>query len=42
MQVAQQVANSSNLVSIMTVAPQTIVAPVSYTIQNLAPFDQPM
>ena len=39
---AKRVANSSALPSIMVTAPQTIVAPIYYTIDNLIPFDQPV
>ncbi len=42
MQVSQRLANSTNLASILTTSPQTIAAPVLFTIQNLRPFDQTM
>lgn len=42
MQTAQRLANSSALPSIMATSPQTIVAPIYYTINNLIPFDQPV
>ncbi|KAF8965752.1 hypothetical protein BDZ97DRAFT_1810828 [Flammula alnicola] len=42
MQTAHQVANSSNLASLLTTSPQTVTAPISYTIVNLAPFDIPV
>jgi hypothetical protein len=41
-QVAQSAANSPSLSSILATSPQTIVSPVSYTINNLVPFDQPV
>ncbi|KDR66503.1 hypothetical protein GALMADRAFT_80808 [Galerina marginata CBS 339.88] len=41
-QTAQKVANSTNLASILTTSPQTVTAPISYQIQNLAPFDIPV
>lgn len=33
---------ASNLPALMATSPQTIVAPVSYTIVNLIPFNQPV
>jgi hypothetical protein len=39
---AQQVAVDENIVSILSNSPQTIVQPVSYTIDNLLPFHQPV
>ncbi|PPQ93065.1 hypothetical protein CVT25_011941 [Psilocybe cyanescens] len=41
-QTAQQIANSTNLSSLLTISPQTLVTPVSYQIQNLAPFNVPL
>ena len=41
-QVAQRASTLSTLTSILTTSPQTIVAPVSYRINNLAPFDMPL
>ncbi|KAF9540263.1 hypothetical protein CPC08DRAFT_650973 [Agrocybe pediades] len=41
-QTAQQAANSTNLPSVLTISPQTIVTPVSYQIVNLRPFDIPV
>lgn len=41
-QTAKNAANSPNLASILSTSPQTIVQPVSYTINNLIPFDQPV
>ena len=41
-QVAQRASSLSTLTSILTTSPQTIVAPVSYQIDNLAPFDMPV
>ncbi|KAK7047305.1 hypothetical protein VNI00_006536 [Paramarasmius palmivorus] len=41
-QQAQQVASASNLQAILTNAPQIITRPISYTINNLRPFDIPV
>jgi hypothetical protein len=41
-ELAKMLANSSSLSSILTNAPQTISTPISYTVRNLAPFDQPI
>ncbi|KAF6761280.1 hypothetical protein DFP72DRAFT_1090248 [Ephemerocybe angulata] len=41
-QTAKNAANSPILASILSASPQTIVQPVSYTINNLIPFDQPV
>ena len=41
-QVAQRASSLSTLTSILTTSPQTIVLPVSYRIDNLAPFDMPV
>ncbi|TEB38305.1 hypothetical protein FA13DRAFT_1786108 [Coprinellus micaceus] len=40
--IAQSVANSTAISSILTTSPQTIVSPISYTIDNLIPYDQPV
>ncbi|KAJ2917965.1 hypothetical protein MD484_g2461, partial [Candolleomyces efflorescens] len=40
--IAQNVANSSSLASILATSPQTITSPVYYTIHNLIPYDQPV
>ncbi|KAF9052135.1 hypothetical protein BJ165DRAFT_1340997 [Panaeolus papilionaceus] len=43
MQIMQTVATSGvNISSIMTTSPQVLAAPVGFTINNLAPYDQPM
>lgn len=41
-QQAMNLSTASNLPSLMSVSPQTVVTPVSYTIVNLVPFDQPV
>jgi hypothetical protein len=44
-QLATQVAASipsNNLTSLLAKSPQTIINPISYTIVNLLPFDQPV
>ncbi|CAA7263445.1 unnamed protein product [Cyclocybe aegerita] len=41
-QTARQVANSPNIAQLLTVSPQTVTAPISYRIRNMAPFDQPV
>ncbi|KAF8179912.1 hypothetical protein BJ912DRAFT_1062709 [Pholiota molesta] len=40
--VAQQAANASNLPTLLARSPQTITAPISYNIVNLAPFNIPV
>lgn len=42
MQNAQRLSNFSSLSSILSMSPQTITEPVSYTVDNLAPFDVPV
>jgi hypothetical protein len=45
LQIAQRLAVGGlpgNLTSLLTASPQTVVAPVSFTFRNLAPFDQPI
>ncbi|KAG6807451.1 hypothetical protein H0H92_007402 [Tricholoma furcatifolium] len=42
-QIVRQVAStSSNLTTLLTTSPQTIVSPISYTSYNVAPFAQPV
>jgi len=41
-QVTQRASSLSTLASILITSPQTIVAPVSYRIDNMAPFDMPL
>ncbi|KIM36235.1 hypothetical protein M413DRAFT_31832 [Hebeloma cylindrosporum] len=41
-QVAQRASSLPTLISILTTSPQTIVSPVSYRFDNLAPFDMPI
>lgn len=41
-QVAQQAANASNLATLLAQSPQTITAPLSYNVVNLAPFNIPV
>ncbi|KAF8802870.1 hypothetical protein BYT27DRAFT_7145655 [Phlegmacium glaucopus] len=42
LQNGQRLSNSSLLSSILSISPQTIVQPVSYTLANLAPFNVPL
>ncbi|KAG6909241.1 hypothetical protein DXG01_001423 [Tephrocybe rancida] len=39
---AQQSSQSSNLAALLATSPQTLVAPVSFTFNNLVPFDMPV
>lgn len=41
-QFARQIANLSTLPQLMATSPQTVVKPISYTINNLVPFAQPV
>ncbi|RDB27751.1 Nitrosoguanidine resistance protein SNG1 [Hypsizygus marmoreus] len=41
-QAVGQIINSPNLQALLRTSPQTVVAPISYTIDNLRPFDQPV
>ncbi|KAF9484292.1 hypothetical protein BDN70DRAFT_989742 [Pholiota conissans] len=41
-QVAQRASNATNLAALLAQSPQTITAPISYTIINLAPFNIPV
>ncbi|KJA16085.1 hypothetical protein HYPSUDRAFT_71604 [Hypholoma sublateritium FD-334 SS-4] len=41
-QLASQLSSSSDLASLLSISPQTVVSPISYTIVNLIPFDQPV
>lgn len=42
MQITQNVANSTVLPALLSTSPQTITSPISYTINNLLPFDVPV
>ncbi|KIK00498.1 hypothetical protein K443DRAFT_679145 [Laccaria amethystina LaAM-08-1] len=42
LQISQSVANTSTLSTLMASSPQTITMPISYTIDNLVPFDIPV
>ncbi|KIK00497.1 hypothetical protein K443DRAFT_122793 [Laccaria amethystina LaAM-08-1] len=42
MQITQNVANSSVVPALLSTSPQTITSPISYTINNLLPFDVPV
>jgi len=40
LQNCQRLSNSSSLSSLLSISPQTIVEPISYTLDNLAPLDE--
>ena len=41
-QMGRTIANNPNLSAVLSTSPQTITSPISYTIVNLAPFDEPV
>ncbi|KIM42629.1 hypothetical protein M413DRAFT_408539 [Hebeloma cylindrosporum] len=41
-QLAPQLSSAPDIASLLSTSPQTVVSPVSYTIVNLLPFDQPV
>ncbi|PPR07128.1 hypothetical protein CVT24_010478 [Panaeolus cyanescens] len=42
LQVAQRSSNATNLSTLLSVSPQTIISPLSYQLRNLIPFDTPV
>lgn len=42
LQISRSVANASTLSTLMSTSPQTITTPISYTFNNLVPFDVPV